>query len=263
MTAAEIDEAVKGWKPPSEAQVEAENYHKPKIRWQGLTISIENPRGTKRRPEWKPLAHHYGYLNRTEDRDGDAVDVYMARHPESEIVFVVDQEHPGGRFDEHKVCLAFRNVAEARKGYLDNYQDGWHCGPITPMTIDQFRAWLDQGDTKTRVAEQVSRYSAAQGSAKAWTPGPDQSPIRDVAESIAREFRDCGHPVPVHIQEILQDPDRYTAKTAEPEPVVAAEPPPEPGTVRYSDYMKLMEQENARTEVEFRRNFRGTYNNGY
>ena len=42
-----------------------------------------------------------------------------------------------------------------------------------------------------------------------------------------------------------------------------AEPPPEPGTVRYSDYIKLMEQENARTEVEFRRNFRGTYNNGY
>lgn len=160
MTAAEIDEAVKSWKPPTEAQHAAENYHKPKIRWHGLLISIENPRGTRRKPEWKPLAHHYGYINRTEGRDGDHVDAYMGLYPESDIVFVVDQEHPSGYFDEHKCILGARNQAEARKFYLDNYQDGWHCGPITAMTIDQFKAWLEHGDTTTRVADQVSKYAA-------------------------------------------------------------------------------------------------------
>jgi hypothetical protein len=160
MTAAEIDEAVKDWSPPTAAQREAGNYQKPTINWNGLRIKIENPRGTKRKPEWKPLAHHYGYISRTEDRDGDAVDCYIGPHSESEIVFVVDQEHPGGRFDEHKVCLAFRNAGEARQGYLDNYKDGWHCGPVTAMTIEQFKQWLQRGDTTARVADQVSRYTA-------------------------------------------------------------------------------------------------------
>lgn len=159
MTAAEIDEAVKGWKEPSEAQKEAGNYRKPTIWWNGLRLKIENPRGTVRKEGWSPLAHHYGYLSRTEGSDSDAVDCFLCSHPESEIVFVVDQEHPSGRWDEHKVILGCRNEAEARKAYLANYPDGWRCGPITALTVPQFKAWLEHGDTTQRIAGQVSRYT--------------------------------------------------------------------------------------------------------
>lgn len=144
---------------PSEAQKEAGNYAKGKFRWNGLPITIENAAGTKRNPEWKPLAHHYGYINRTESKDGDQVDVFIGPNPESDVVFVVDQVTAAGRFDEHKCMLGFTNKADAIKGYLANYDDGWKLGPVTPMTVEQFKAWLADGDTKKPVAAQVSKYA--------------------------------------------------------------------------------------------------------
>lgn len=171
MTCTVSSAAAQTHRSPSPAQRDAGNYRKGKVRLHGLTISIENPKGTKRRPEWKPLAHHYGYINRTEGRDGDHVDVFIGPSPKSEIVFVVDQVTEGGRFDEHKVMLSFTNEADAKAGYLANYQPGWRCGPITAMTIDQFKTWLAKGDTTKRVAEQVSRYDK-QSSAPASPPAP-------------------------------------------------------------------------------------------
>lgn len=147
--------------PPTEAQREAGNYRKGKVRLHGLEVTIENAKGSQRRPEWPPLAAHYGYINRTEGRDGDHVDCYIGPKPESEIVFVVDQVTQGGRFDEHKCVLGCTTEAHARKLYLANYQSGWRCGPITSMTMPQFRTWLSAGDTTKPVAGQVSRYSAS------------------------------------------------------------------------------------------------------
>ena len=45
---------------PSDAQIEADNYPKGHVRIAGLEISIENPEGSKRRPEWPTLKQHYG-----------------------------------------------------------------------------------------------------------------------------------------------------------------------------------------------------------
>lgn len=166
MTAAEVSKAVKEWKEPSESQVKAGNYRKPRLHLHGLEIAIENPRGTSRKAGWKPLAHHYGYCVRIagapapDARDGDRVDVFIGPNPESEIVFAVDQEHPSGRYDEPKILMGFTNLREARKGYLDNYPSDWHCGPITALTMNQFRAWLESGDTTRRIAEQVGKYAA-------------------------------------------------------------------------------------------------------
>lgn len=144
---------------PTDAQKEAGNYAKGKLTWNGLTISIENPAGSKRRPEWKPLAHHYGYINRTEGKDGDHVDVFLGPDLDSDLVVVVDQCTEGGRFDEHKCLIGFHNADEAAEGYLANYQDGWKLGPVTTMTVEQFRCWLEEGDTTKPVGEQVSRYA--------------------------------------------------------------------------------------------------------
>lgn len=153
---------------PSDDQRSAGNYRKGKFRWNGLTIAIENPAGSirsgksKAGVEWSvEMQNHYGYILRHEsEADGDHVDVFMGPHPESDLVCIVDQKRESGRFDEHKVMLGFTNIKDAEKGYLANYSDGWAgLGSITAMTVPQFLAWLDDGDTGNRVGDQVSRYS--------------------------------------------------------------------------------------------------------
>src|SRR5262245_24397021 len=103
---------------PSAAQRDAGNYRKGKLNFHGLTIPIETLKGQKRDPKWKPLAAHYGYINRTEGRDGDHVDVYIGPKLDSEIVFVIDQVTAGGRFDEHKVVVGVPSKARAKQTYL-------------------------------------------------------------------------------------------------------------------------------------------------
>ena len=140
---------------PSDRQKESGNYRKGRVTIHGLPIAIENPRGSKRSgidPGGKPwsvtMAHHYGYVARTEsDADGDPVDVFIGPNPESEIVYVVNQVDQHGDFDEHKALLGFLSEEQARQGYLDCYSSGWKCGEITPMTIPQFKEWIRNGKT--------------------------------------------------------------------------------------------------------------------
>lgn len=143
---------------PTDGQKEAGNYKVGRVRINGLDISIENPAGSRRRPEWPPLKHHYGYIRGTEGRDGDHVDVFLTDQAADDTmpVFVVDQVDPQTRrFDEHKVMLGFADEQSARQGYLANYQDGWQgLGNIRQFTLPEFKAWLEQGNTKRRVTRQ-------------------------------------------------------------------------------------------------------------
>lgn len=158
--AAEVeDAATEADTAPTEAQKEAGNYRKGHTSVQGLNIAIENPKGSTRSgtdpdgQRWEnTMAHHYGYLKRTEGADGDQVDVFIGPNPDSDNVFIVDQVNADGSFDEHKVLLGFPSKIAARRGYLANYQKGWKVGPITPMTMSEFKSWLAEGDT-TRPAE--------------------------------------------------------------------------------------------------------------
>ena len=95
------------------------------------------------------MRHDYGYIKRTEGKDGDHVDVFIGPDPKLELVYVVNQQDPETKaFDEHKCLLGFRSESEARRGYLANYQRGWKgLGSIYPLTIEQFRWWLSEGDT--------------------------------------------------------------------------------------------------------------------
>lgn len=145
---------------PTDGQKDAGNYQKGHLTLHGLNISIENPRGSIRSgtdPDgnrWKrELAHHYGYIKRTEGADGDQVDVFIGPNPDSQQVFVIDQTDAQGNFDEHKVMLGFPNQVAARRGYLANYEDGWKVGPVTAMSMDQFKRWLENGDTTAPVAK--------------------------------------------------------------------------------------------------------------
>src|SRR5690606_6165332 len=111
---------------PSDAQKESGNYRKGRVTLHGLPITIETPKGAMRRgkskdgTEWAvEMGCHYGYIRRTEsEADGDHIDVFLGPHPESEMVYVVDQQTAAGRFDEHKVMLGWTNSLAAKNAYL-------------------------------------------------------------------------------------------------------------------------------------------------
>ena len=134
---------------PTEAQKKAGNYKKGHLTIEGLPITIENPEGSVRFKNQK-LKDHYGYIKRTEDADGDQIDVFV--NPDSEgdfsgSVFVVDQLTEDGKsFDEHKVMLGYNSRAEATAAYKRNYEKGWKVGPVTELSMEEFKTWI-AGDT--------------------------------------------------------------------------------------------------------------------
>ncbi len=146
---------------PSDKQREAGNYRKGRFHWNGLELVIETPRGVKRRPEWPAMPAHYGYIRRFEsEADGDHIDIFIGPKPDSELVFVVDQVTPSGRFDEHKVVLGCISAKEADTLYREAYTSGWKVGKITPMTVSQFLTWLENGDSSKPIEKQVAAYAA-------------------------------------------------------------------------------------------------------
>lgn len=131
---------------PSEAQKEAGNYQKGHATIAGLEISIENPAGSKRRPEWPTLKQHYGYFKGTVGFDKDHLDVFVKPGTPEDFagtVFVVNQLKADGKFDEHKVMLGFDTEAAAREAYLENYTAGWESRvrSIVPMPLEALKEW--------------------------------------------------------------------------------------------------------------------------
>jgi predicted RNA methylase len=150
---------------PTEPQKEAGNYQKGHVRIGGLDISIENPEGSKRRPEWPTLKSHYGYIRGTRGKDKDHIDAFIKPGTPEEIpddapIYVIDQRKPGnGHFDEHKVMIGFASEEEARRAYMANYEPGWRgLGAVTRMGLDEFHEWLETADT-TLPAAQVQTHA--------------------------------------------------------------------------------------------------------
>lgn len=176
-SAEEIDQAAQeADTEPTPAQIEAGNYKKAHLTWNGLDLSIENPKGSTRSgvdeggQRWESkLKHHYGYVRRSTGADGDQVDLFMGPQPESDKVFVVDQVNPKtGAFDEHKALLGFPTEQQARMGYLANYQKGWKgLGAITEMSVDEFKGWLREGEQGKPVGEGVGVRAKAPSEAGA------------------------------------------------------------------------------------------------
>jgi len=138
--------------PPGEGaspgQLEAGNYKKQHRRSQGLDISIENPTGSVRSGvdrdghAWRTkMTHAYGYIRGSLGVDGDHVDCYLGPEAEAPIAYIVHQRKAGkwDRYDEDKVMLGFGSEEEAKRAYLDHYDDPRFLGPITAMPMDEFK----------------------------------------------------------------------------------------------------------------------------
>ena len=165
LTTADDVKAAQPAQPKSPAQAEAENYRHAHVDLPtlGLTgrrnISVETGAGQERSgtapdgTEWRvnlPEDVAYGRIKGTKGADGQPLDIFIGPRPDSPHVFVVDQHHPkGGGFDEHKIMAGFAGPIDALRAYSQSYTDrgGDRIGGVTALTPDQFKAWLDSGDT--------------------------------------------------------------------------------------------------------------------
>ncbi|MBX9900034.1 MAG: hypothetical protein K2Y28_04540, partial [Burkholderiaceae bacterium] len=147
---------------PSPAQAIAGNYKMGRINFHGLSIAIENPRGTFRTgvnkstgKAWSNrMAAHYGYLVGTRGNDGDGIDVFVGHTPESEQVFVINQIDPStGAFDEHKILLGFYGLNDAKTAYNSSYDRGWAgIGSIVEASLTQIKWWIKHGNKKAPIS---------------------------------------------------------------------------------------------------------------
>ena len=151
----------------SEGNAAAGNYRKGRFNYHGLRISIENPKGSTRSgtgadgKKWSTkMKYDYGYIRGTMGADGDPVDVFIGSDPKSELVFIVNQNTKGGKFDEHKVVLGALDAKQAKQTYLANYEAGWTgCGSVVGLTMQQFKQWLKDGVTDKPVSD-ITKLSA-------------------------------------------------------------------------------------------------------
>lgn len=151
---------------PTPAQIASGNYKKGHCTMNGLNVTIENPKGSTRSgvspdgKKWETtLMSHYGYVKGTEGRDGDHVDVFLGPTAETtDTVYIIDQLNKSKRFDEHKCMVGYDDEEDALASYLANYEKGWQgAGAVTPMSIEDFRAWIISDETKQPVSKDINR----------------------------------------------------------------------------------------------------------
>lgn len=152
---------------PTEAQKKIGNYRKGFLRFHGLPIKIENPRGSTRRgvsddgtPWESEMVADYGYFATTKAADGDEVDCFLGPDLKSHFILAIDQ-YKGEAFDETKFILGTPNREEAEALYLKHYPAGWQLGPTSSTTTSQLKEWLKTGNTKKPFAGQKLKALAS------------------------------------------------------------------------------------------------------
>lgn len=144
---------------PDEDEKESGLYKKPHRKWNGLVITIENPKGTVRSGvsdngvEWKTkMNNDYGYIEGTKGKDKDHIDCFIGNNLDSQEVFIINQVNPStGVFDEHKCMIGFDSPYGASKAYLSNYEKGWKgLGNIVRYSLDEFKDFLFNGQVKDK-----------------------------------------------------------------------------------------------------------------
>lgn len=137
---------------PTPAQAETGNYAKGKVSIHGNEISIETPKGVKRkgvdnngRPWSVTMPVDYGYLNGTKGADGEPIDVFVGPEHDASYVYVIDQQDADtSTFDEHKVMMGFKSDRNAENAYLRSFSDergDERLGSMTKMTMEEFKRW--------------------------------------------------------------------------------------------------------------------------
>ena len=160
------------------------------IDFQGLKIDVENLAGSYREGigadghTWRvKMAADYGEIRGTEGVDGEPLDVYVLPNADSSLVVVVHQNDPTtGAYDEDKVVLGAKNVAEALALYRKQYDRPGFYGGHTAMPIGTFWRWVHDRD---RRGEKVTKGGVMR---EFWIPIP-----RSVYERLLGLSKGAGH----------------------------------------------------------------------
>ncbi len=235
---------------PTEAQIEAGTYKKPKVKINDQTVAIENPKESFREgvsptgEAWRQeMQDHYGYILGTRGKDKDHVDVFIGPTEDAENVFVVDQVNPDtGEFDEHKVIFGAGSERQAKTIYNRNYAEGWQgMGAVTQMTQEEFNSWV-KDPARTQIE-----------AAKFRDPISDQSrlrSVRNVGEVRSMTRATIGRRTTSTAAVEIQVPD--TDQTLL---VRVTQRPDENWTIQYSSVPSLTTPESLKAFSEFRRDF--------
>lgn len=137
----------------SAEQARSGNYRKGRVSLYGFNIAIETPAGQRRTGKsngepWSVICMaHYGDISGTKGADGDPLDVFVGSWPESDRAYVVNRYNQDGRFDEHKILLAFPDASSALNAYRNSYERGQDgLKSFVPCSIDQLKWWIKFGD---------------------------------------------------------------------------------------------------------------------
>lgn len=154
---------------PTASQKANGNYAKGHLKLAGLDISIENPAGSQRKPEWAALNDHYGYVKgEGEGADGDHHDVFVKAGTPldwSGPVFVINQMKADGSFDETKTVLGATDANDAHKVYARNYEPNWKgYGSMAAFPdVAAYKKWLATADmTKAAKSPRAKRTEKEQ-----------------------------------------------------------------------------------------------------
>jgi len=153
------------------------------MKFQGIPIAIENRKGSTREgvdPDGKPwkttFAYPYGYIKKTEGKDGEEIDVYVGPQKDASDVFVVHQRKIDGTgHDEDKLFLGFPSVESVRKAYLDHYNKVGPklLGEISTISVDLLKKKLEESRKHTKLAVAQANPNSVSGTRKGDVPSRD------------------------------------------------------------------------------------------
>lgn len=130
---------------------------------QGIPVAIENRAGSVREGTTED-GHHwrtkmkvpYGYIKGTKGADGEEIDAFVGPDKEAPKAYVVHQHKPDGTgFDEDKVMLGFRSLTDAKKTYLQHYDDPKFLGPISAVPVEELKEKVEKGGVLKKIASAV------------------------------------------------------------------------------------------------------------
>jgi Inorganic Pyrophosphatase len=130
--------------------------------FQGLSIAIENQKGSVRSgvgkdgKKWHTkMTCPYGYIVSTLGADHEGVDCFVGENKKAENAYVVHQKKDDGSYDEDKVILGVDSVEEAKKLYLSNYNTDKYLGPIKTVPMERLKALVTSGKKLTKISSIV------------------------------------------------------------------------------------------------------------
>lgn len=189
---------------PTDAQKEAGNYAKGHHTLKGgLNVSIENPKSSMRRSKadaadkWHVIMPaHYGYIRGTTGADGDHVDLTIGDRGDNGRYWVINQNHPDGKFDEHKVMTGVDSAEEAEALYKRSFANGFGDKVFSSISGE-----MDADELKRRLPS-MSKPRPVKGGQRAEQPAAVveqpavESPAPEAAgpEAAAPEGVDAGAP---------------------------------------------------------------------